>query len=238
MPIMRNKLTRSTLYEIGELLGTQKIPWILTRYGYGEVSDLDVLVKSKDFNKVILIFRKAGYEVLSHNHALGGRKTDFQFNLLKKGRIKIDLHKNFTWRKSEYMDSDLIWSGIRQASIDGVLVYRPSVEVDCFLNFVNILFEKTYLLGDEKVLLQHIDVLNKSKFVNQAKKYKWSGSLLRFYKWLNTLNNNDYPIFAPVSIIIYSYIEKLFRAGQIDLISLAYYTFFRTRYVLTRKLPY
>ena len=69
------------------------INYLLTRYNpnTGASDDLDILVRSKDFEGSIYSLERLGYKQSSHDQALGGRIAGIQVNLNRPGRIKIDL---------------------------------------------------------------------------------------------------------------------------------------------------
>ena len=81
-----------------------------------------------------------GYSASSHDHALGGRVAAAQINLTKPGRIKIDLHKDFTWRRHRYLDLNLLW--------------KKYPQINKFLIMINIIFEKSYLLKHDYLYLK------------------------------------------------------------------------------------
>ena len=216
------------------------IDFILTRFfqSYNKISDLDILVKGSDFEKLIIAMQNLGYEEFSHDQALGGRIKGMQKNLVKKGRIKIDLHKDFTWRKSKYIDAKIIWDSKSKDKIGEIEVYRPSNKVNTFLVYVNILFEKTYITADERNILKHKKTLIEKEFITQAKKHNWEVSLRKLISWLEKTKNLDFPVFLPLSLVLYTYFEKFVKERRIDVTSFLYYVFFRTRYFITGKLPY
>jgi hypothetical protein len=196
------------------------INYLLTRFNKNAVSvdDLDILVRPNDFDRTITQLREKGYISSSHDQALGGRVPGAQINLTKPNRIKVDLHKDFTWRAKRYLDLDIVWS--------------KEKFVDKFLVFINVLFEKTYIDRED------YDYIWKDKdkiffnpgFISQAQKYGWKNTFNKFKDW--NPKKADLPIFLPLSIVFTSYIEKF------HLISFMYYVFFRVRFLIKRKLPY
>lgn len=220
-----------------------KIPFLVTRFiDTASVDDLDVLVSKKNYSAMIRKLEKLGYAQSSHDHAFGGRKKNYQRNLIKKGRIKVDLHKDFTWRKSKYLNSRLLWKTKKLKEIGSLKVYVPEESIDKFLILINVIFEKTYFLRTD---YDHIHVLTKilfadDRFYAQAKKYGWDKTWRKFITWYTTteLDKNNFPVFLPIWIVLYSYVEKFAFERKIDLTSLAYYLFFYTRYKVNKKLPY
>lgn len=229
-----------TLTDLNTALEKNKIRFLLTRFNTVSVSDLDILVNSKDFNSVIPLMRNLGYEIQSHDHALGGRENGSQVNLIKSQRVQIDLHKDFTWRKAKYVDLDVLWDESVYKSVEGVNVRQPKIEKDLFLILINIIFEKTYITRTDWQLLSKIlpNIFDQEEFDKQATKYHWEKTWGYFKSWALKSHKARFPIFLPTKLIFYSYWEKLIGDRHIDLRSLLYYVFFRARYLLLQKLPY
>jgi hypothetical protein len=236
---MNNKFNR-TIKDLEKALTKNKIEWLLTRLmrGSKKIDDLDVLVRRKDFKNAIFNLKSLGYQTSSHNQALGGRKKGYQINIAKNERIKIDLHKDFTWRKSKYIDTSLIWSSKKRAKVGDFEIYTPSKIVDVFLIYMNILFEKTYITFDDKQILQYKSVLSNKRLLVQASKYHWIRSLKVLSSWLDKKKFYKFPVLLPIYIIAYSYLEKFIFEKKLDLVSLLYFLYFRTRLIFTGKLPY
>lgn len=239
---MDTKLAK-TIKEAKTIFDSCRTRFLITRYNQYNPStdDLDILVRHNKFAKTIQEFHKYGYKVSSHDHALGGRLAGYQTNLTKKGRIKIDLHKDFTWRKSKYIDLDFIWdSSIKDNKFKNI--QRPRKDVDQLLILINIIFEKTYINGyDWSYLSPDIKkIFSTPLFTQQARTYRWENTFLKFQNWFlaQQPTQSSFPIFLPITLILYSYYEKLTKSRRIDLVSLSYYIFFRIRYLITQTLPY
>ena len=125
-----------TIEELVGVFNKANIKYAITRLDVNNLSvhnDLDVLVKKNQFQKVIKLLKEVGYRTYSHDKALGGRIKGYQVNLVKKGRVTIDLHQDFTWRRTKYLDNDLVWDNLVHKNIAGVKVYVPTELVDAFL---------------------------------------------------------------------------------------------------------
>lgn len=197
-----------------------KFKYLITRFDRNsiKIDDLDILVMKNDFEMVISSLQKIGYRKYSHDYALGGRVPGAQINLLKQGRIKIDLHKDFTWRAHRYIDLELVW--------------KNKTLVNEFLVFISVLFEKTYF---DKEDYKHVwkyktEIFNNRIFQDQAKKHKWYKTFTAFKKWQP--EDIILPVFIPIRIVAVSFFEKF------HLISFLYYIFFKIRYSLKKTLPY
>lgn len=226
-----------TLREISEILNTHKIQWLLTRFNPTSKStpdDLDILVKSRDFKKVKTLLKNAGYQLSSHDKALGGRLPGMQINCSKRDRIKIDLHQDFTWRKKYYFDIDFVWDNTEIRTIAGIKLRSPQKDMDAFIVAVNILFEKTYLNAQEKKYIEYfLKSKNMPSFTNQALSYHWEESLDIFTKWLKKVEiRKNSTKFLPLKLVLFSYLQKF------DIVSFCYYIFFRSRYSVNKQLPY
>ena len=125
---MANNTLKITLEDL------KNFNFVLTRFNskFVKHDDLDVLVHSEDFEKFISTLEKYSYNRSSHDQALGGRITGMQVNLTKPGRIKIDLHQDFTWRRKQYIDIKKIWENSKLNRVDPVW--------DAFLIMINVIF--------------------------------------------------------------------------------------------------
>jgi hypothetical protein len=235
-----NKLI-STLKELQQAANVCNADFVLTRYIEGKSpDDLDILVQTVDFDKFVASLENLGYKSASHDGALGGRIKGAQLNLLKDARIKIDLHKDFTWRAAKYMDINLVWRNLEKISISNTQYNMPKKEYDAFLVLINILFEKTYINKAEILYINNnIDKINSNPiFFSQSEKYNWASSYLKMGSWLRKQEVKESIVFLPVELVIWSYLERLFKGGTFNLKSFAYYIFFRLRYSLKKTLPY
>ena len=220
---MANDTLKATLKDL------RGFNFVLTRFNAKaeKHDDLDILVHSDDFNKVILSLEKLGYLRSSHDQALGGRLKGMQVNLTKSGRIKIDLHQDFTWRRQHYLNLDVLWENSRANRLDPIW--------DAFLVMINVIFEKTYFTKNEFEIFspRWQTIRNSPELVQQTIQYGWNNTFINFKSWMeNQQRELKFPLFLPARLVLCSYLEKF------DLISFLYYLFFRTRYQLTRKLPY
>lgn len=236
-----NKL-RKTLIDLS-ILKRENINFVVTRFWRDskvEPDDLDILVIKKDFNKVITLLIEQNYQSLSHDQALGGRIKGMQRNLVNDSRIKIDLHQDFTWKKSHYLDLNLVWNNLEQEKVAGIKCLMPKVIVDVFIIIINIIFEKTYInKSDYDYVKKYVqNVFNDITFDDQARKYGWILTYRLFKRWFKLTKKNKYPIFIPIYLVICSYFEKLIHDKKIDIISFMYYVFFRARYQINGVLPY
>ncbi len=235
---------RDTLLEILNILGKNKIQFALTRFDKNnpcDPNDLDILVMPDSFYETIRVLEGNGYISSSHDKALGGRIKSMQMNLTKTGRIKIDLHQDFTWRASRYFDLYLVWDNLKTKRVQGVEYQAPEDAVDVFIILINIIFEKTYLKeSDYAYIKENIEAISKNPiFTSQAKKYGWLRSFSWFVTWFGSIEGSKtWPVFLPVGLVVSSYFEKFLHDKNINITSLLYYIFFRTRFILNGALPY
>ncbi len=218
-----NKIVKSTRDDL------KGFPYLLTRFNkqVNIPDDLDILVQSKDFDSIVTKLVKIGYQPTSHDQALGGRIPGAQINLTKPGRIKIDLHKDFTWRQKQYIDIQKIWENSRLSSVDPTW--------DAFLVMINVIFEKTYFTSEDFDIFfpRWFGIKNSLEFSNQASQYLWKNTFNLFKIWMeHQPKNPKFPLFLPVRLVLFSYFEKF------NLVSLVYYLFFRTRFIVNGQLPY
>lgn len=233
-----------TLAEISKISLQYHIRCVVTRFDRtGKVipDDIDLLVPNKDYQKMIEVCKNFGYNTSSHDEALGGRTKGMQINLVRPLRVKIDLHRDFTWRKSRYFDLDLVWESSENMNMDRAKIEFPRVDVDAFIVMINILFEKTYINKADLVYLSRSkeEIFSDKNFELQARKYHWDRTFSLFKHLVNDIKTPAaFPVFLPVSLVLHSYLEKFLGEHKIDVISFLYYFFFRIRYKITRVLPY
>lgn len=238
------KIFNETIKEISKLLVKKNIEFVLTRFDCSkksEPSDLDILVAPSSYHQFVAFCEDLGYQAFSHDRALGGRIKGMQVNLMKPRRTKIDLHKDFTWRRSRYFDLDLVWKNLRYKKLNGAKVALPLMDVDAFIVMVNVIFEKTYINKEDFNYLCSSSgkIFSKEDFSTQAERYYWNKTFIKFKSWfINIQDQNSFPVFLPVRLVLYSYLEKFLGEHKIDVISFMYYVFFRTRYQLKGVLPY
>ena len=220
-----------------------RVNYIITRLeSFQKVDDIDVLVKSYEYEKFISVLRSIGYKKYSHDRSLGGRIKGLQKNLVKKGRVKIDLHRDFSWRRDRHLDSNLIWSNIDRKKIFGYVINVPSEEYDAFLVLINVIFEKTYLTqGELNKIWPNLDKIGHSTILyEQARIYGWNFTLEKFLEWAGTKKTSVkvFPVFIPITLVILSYLEKIVKKRTFHPISILYYFYFRSRYFINKRLPY
>ena len=133
-------MTKKVQQTLQDLKG---IDFLLTRFNPETKTpdDLDILVNPHNFEKCIETLISRNYRASSHDHALGGRIAGMQANLVKPGRIKIDLHQDFTWRQKQYVDIKKIWENSKLNRVD--------LTWDAFLIMINVIFEKTYFVQED-----------------------------------------------------------------------------------------
>lgn len=221
---MANNALNNTLKDL------QGLNFILTRFNpkAKKYDDLDVLVHTEDFEECIRKLEKSGYIQSSHDKALGGRISKMQINLTRPERVKIDLHRDFTWRKKRYLDVEKIWLNSTQNRVNSTW--------DAFLVMINVIFEKTYFMPDDYEMFhtQWQLIKNSEEFMYQVNLYGWKNTFHTFKNWIDNQPAEDkkFPLFLPVKLVLFSYFEKY------NFISLIYYLFFRLRFMINRRLPY
>lgn len=234
---------KKTLSELKKTLNEENLLFIVTRFNRyydHNPDDIDILVREADFDDVIISLEKEGYASSSHDHALGGRIPGAQKNLTKKARVKIDLHKDFTWRGVQYFDLSNVWNSFRNTQISGISVKVPEVTLDAFIVLINVIFEKTYFMEDEYIIVQKQKdkLFVDNTYYDQAKQYGWGNTFLAFKSWFRNERDSSLPLFLPTRIILLSYFEKFLHDKKFHIISFLYYFFFRTRYFINKTLPY
>jgi hypothetical protein len=232
----------STIATISSLFKDANIEWILTRFVVRDeqmADDLDVLIHSRDFEKAKDAFRRNGFSLLSHDAALGGRLAGYQINVVKRGFVKIDLHKDFTWRRTKYFSDSFFWEGKIEKDINHTKVFVPGDAENAFLVSTNVIFEKTYFSKHEyEFVMKNHELMCSDRIVDQARRHGWAKTYVGFCKWIGPKKSPSFPLFLPWGLVAVSFWEKTIHDRQIDIVNLMYTLFFRVRYTLTKQLPY
>lgn len=250
----------STLLEVEHIL--ENIEHIITRtYKYIPyvTFDVDLFVKSSDYEKVIERFRKEGYTIASHDNSLGGRIQNQQKNILKDELLTIDLHRDFTWQKRRFLDRTLLFKDTRQKNIAGAHVEIPSAEVEFLLCLADVGHERFNFTLLDLVWLEGLgrEIRNWDLIFDQAEKYGWHATLVYLCKLCNNLSLNVYnkkivpdvesllgeinlPFFIPIHICLLSYYENVKKNKIFPFTSLAYMFYSRLRFYLSgkKRMPY
>jgi hypothetical protein len=112
-----------------EVLFTKGASFILDIYhdepGLRPLSDIDVLVKKEDFEKVASVLRKNGFRPCEENKRFERYRTQVLYS--SGGRVFLDVHRGFIGRKLHddmlNIDEGRIWRNKRKLSPQGCDVY-------------------------------------------------------------------------------------------------------------------
>ena len=121
------KKLKDTLLLVREVLGNT--PYLVVRtYKYIPyvTFDVDLFLDGENFEMVIGKFVEVGCSESSHDSSLGGRLKGQQRNIKKEGLLTIDLHRNFTWQKRQFLDTELLFKNCRKRKVAGVYILISS----------------------------------------------------------------------------------------------------------------
>lgn len=239
-----------------------KISYLITRtYKYVEyvTFDVDLFVSSSAFSETIKLFQKAGCQIESHDFSLGGRIAGAQVNVRKENLLTIDLHRDFTWQKRKFLDTNLLFNNTRSKKTNGIIVNIPSAEVEFLLCLADIGHERFNITLLDLIWLEGLskEISNWQYFFDQPKKYGWNKVFLAICRIINGLSIEVYgkqiipevgfnqkakqlPYFLPIDICWLSYLENIVNNHMLPITSFAYMHYCRLRYYLSsnKRMPY
>jgi hypothetical protein len=252
----------ATLKVVCRYFSETNIPFLIvkTRRDLPYVTlDVDVLVTPNDFPKAGTMLRLAGAKLTTDE-----RKSECSAWL--PGLLRIDLHKGFFWQGSSYLDSFLPWEDLRSQDICNVRCPTPSLDIEVLLAIAHTIGERLHI-----PYLEFLFIKNASRSVNwetiadQAARYRWHKSLVRFASIVNMLHRRLYPseqeplitlrdskldisslqvrtrvgmpYLYPVSYAIETFLERWNPTKPTDLLfDLGYYLFAKVRFHCSGKL--
>ena len=194
-------MTKKVQQTLQDLKG---IDFLLTRFNPETKTpdDLDILVNPHNFEKCIETLISRNYRASSHDHALGGRIAGMQANLVKPGRIKIDLHQDFTWRQKQYVDIKKIWENSKLNRVD--------LTWDAFLIMINVILKRPILY---KKILKCFSQWEKLRTLQSMynRRFNMVGTIRLLISKVGWKVNNKIQIllFLPVRLVLSSYLENL-----------------------------
>lgn len=197
-------------------------------------NDIDILVRAEEYKKACKVLGKQGGVVRPY-------EPKRQADICLEGYTNVDLHRGFHWQNSEYLDLDFVWRKPQKRRYQGVEFPVPSDSVRWALVVLNILFERYYIsFSDFFFLKRGLVKIDAQKVISQAKKYNWDEALGGFLEILGGLEGHErFPYILPSRYMLGVFWEGLRRKYSIKLFQMAYYTFAKIRFHLTkgRKVP-
>ncbi|MBI3090383.1 MAG: nucleotidyltransferase family protein [Candidatus Tectomicrobia bacterium] len=109
--------------------------------------DVDLLVLPEDYNAVARCLTEGGGRM----QAYAPKK---QHDLLVPGLLRIDLHHDFCWQGSHFVDAEFVWSESTTTIIEDIPSPTPNATVEWALVALNLLYERTYLPWLDYLALQ------------------------------------------------------------------------------------
>ncbi len=159
------------------------------------MSDVDLLVKRQDLEKVESLLLSLGYKPDNCHRVITKRNHHFAYR--KKGSITLEVHWKLHWSCLKAMDVNDLWSRKMQLSNgDQQKVYAFSPEDLllhlCLHNALHIQNMKLRMIYDLKVVLQRFaSQFDFSVMVERAKKWKIQGSVYVFLRLARDLLGHE-----------------------------------------------
>lgn len=144
-------------------------------------NDIDVL--TKDFDRDLRKFTKAGFRITDHDRREGSAQ------LIRGDRRKIHIHSRISWAWEEFLDEEVIFDSPRSEIFNGQEIMIPNITADVLIHLAHMNFEPLNMVYSE--LLYLFTIIPKMNFdlaLNQAKKYRWENTVLRTLKIINSLH--------------------------------------------------
>lgn len=217
--------------------------------------DVDILFRKKDYKKALLFLRKLGGHYVDCEKKLQG-------DIIMDGMIRMDMHDDFHWQQSDFIDVDKIWERAEKSTVFGVELDTPCLEDEVSLTLLNLIYERHYIpLIDYHFILKYRDKINWSVVFDTARKFKWDHALKMILYKLNIMHYSlfDEPLIHTEALIgkgfskddfkapfIFSYKEGLIVFGErlvkcryIKMYEFLYFFFAKTRFHLLagKKVP-
>ena len=206
------------------------------------LSDIDILVGEKEFNKARELLAEVAID------------TDIK---AKEGRwhykfahqAQIDLHKTgFDWYSGNFIDTGSIWDNIEKREFLGDVYNFPSAQNEWIFNALNIIYEKFSLTYLDFVFFTKNKGVDFSEINKIAIRYGWAGGLRVLNTYLNKLekeiksakskNTISLPRMFSNIDFLRIFIPRLFSPFRNYRSSLYYFCYFfycKVRFILTKK---
>ena len=250
---------KATLEFVNSTLSAASIPYLCVKTDRSPsyvTFDVDILVKPEDFEKTLNTMREAGGQT-----RMFVPKDEADVDL--PGLLRIDLHRGFYCRKSEYISTDMMWEKPGKGKIQGVICPVPSPTAELALMVAHSIHERFHVPLLELLFLKKMSPrVDWRIMLEQADRFGWGKAARRYIAIINELgaiafndrkplipiSSPDIPAFKPRSTVSlpfmfpFSYSAGIFRERNrnkrpVSLFDIGYYLFFTSaRYLYTRKL--
>lgn len=252
---------RNTLTFVNSFFPQHDIPFLVVKT-YRSIPyvtfDVDVLVHPSDFGFVSSKLKEIG-ELGKHP----GKQTKKQVNFFASNQLTVDLHENFSWQGSTYLDDSFAWLNTRKQEIAGVAVPIPSAEVEYLLEAAHLLFERRYITLLDYVYLRRMSQkpLDTQAILKQVQCHGWDNAFTSLMATVNEINyffegnelnpafarngelsikEFDMPYFLSPLAVVKVFYEKYRKQEYFPKFDFLYYFFTLTRYHISgkRRYPY
>jgi len=253
---------RNTLLFINSFFSQHNVPYLVVKT-YRSIPyvtfDVDVLVHPSDFTFVYSKLKEIG-ELGKHP----GKQTKKQVNFFASNQLTVDLHENFSWQGSTYLDDSFAWMNTRKQEIAGVVCPIPSAEVETILEAAHLLFERRYITLLDYIYLRRMSEkpLDGQAIHKQVQCHGWDDAFTSLLATVNEINyffegtelnpallarngelsvkEFDMPYFLSPLAVVKIFYEKYRKQDYFPKFDFLYYFFTLTRYHISgkRRYPY
>lgn len=148
--------------------------------------DVDVLVWPKDYSAVVKCLSKKNGEFIDCPSKLQG-------DIIIDDLLRIDLHDNFHWQKSDFIPLEELWRNTVVKEVFGINSVCPRMEIEITLALLNLIYERQYIpLLEYDFILKHQNEIDWKIIFSLAETNGWLGALIKI---LNKFNQIHYFLF-------------------------------------------
>jgi len=254
---------RQTLLFVNSFFLQHNVPYLVVKT-YRSIPyvtfDVDVLVHPSDFTFISAKLKELG-ELGKHP----GKQTKKQINFFTSNQLTVDMHENFSWQGSTYLDGSFAWMNTRKQEIAGVICPISSAEVEFLLEGAHLLFERRYITLLDYIYLRRMSEgpLNTQLLLEQVKNHGWDYAFVSLVAIVNSINHYfegsdlnfrlpgsrasecsrkefDMPYFLSPLFVTKIFYEKYQKKGYFPKFDFFYYFFTLIRYYISgrRRYPY
>ena len=195
--------------------------------------DLDVIVKEKDFDRILEIFKKRGFFCKYEGKLKAG--------LVKTGYSKIESRVNVENHGIVLFESTEIWRYKEKAKLGGLDIYKTTKEFDLVCLLLNILYGPKYL--DLYLILLYKQVGRKRllSFL-KSKKLAEELKLLDSKLIAKDITDKRFPIFVPDLTYLDWWAKNVFLSNKVFFLEkfkvLAFFYYIKYKYLLFNNLHF
>lgn len=195
--------------------------------------DLDIVVKEKDFDRILEIFKKRGFSVKYD----GELKVELQ----KDGYSKVEARVNVEYHGITLFESKEVWKYKERAEFRGLDIFKTTREFDLVCLLLNVLYGPKYL--DLYLVLLYKEV-GRKRLLGLLKGKKLTKDLKLLDNKLITkdIAEKRFPLFVPDSVYLKWWAKNVFLSNKVFILEkfkvVAFFFYIKYKYLLFNKLQY